>query len=95
MSTKRGPYRKCYLVPHGAGFKYCRAVPRDLQSVEKRAPWVKYLGPVSRPVAETMAHRLAYEHGRRILELRGASVLRPEWIGPLKDHLQTAVDSPP
>ena len=71
MSAKRGPYRKCYIVPHGRGFKYCRAVPKDLQPIEQKQAWVKYLGPVSRAVAETMAHALAYEHGRRILALRG------------------------
>ena len=32
---------------------------------------MKYLGPVSRPVAETMAHALAHEHGKRILAYRG------------------------
>ena len=55
MSDKRGPYRKCYLVPHRTGFKYCRAVPKDLQALEGKQAWVKYLGPVSRAVAETMA----------------------------------------
>ena len=74
MSAKRGPYRKCYIVPHGRGFKYCRAVPKDLQPIEGKQAWVKYLGPVSRAVAETMAHALAYEHGRRILALRGEEV---------------------
>ena len=71
MSAKRGPYRKCYLVPHGRGFKYLRAIPKDLQPVEQKKAWVKYLGPVSRPVAETMAHALAHEHGKRILAFRG------------------------
>ena len=74
MSAKRGPYRKCYLVPHRTGFKYCRAVPKDLQSIEGKQAWVKYLGPVSRAVAETMAHALAYDHGRRILALRGETI---------------------
>ena len=64
MSAKRGPSRKCYLVPHRTGFKYCRAVPKDLQPVEQKKAWVKYLGAVSRPVAETMAHALAHEHGK-------------------------------
>lgn len=71
MSAKRGPYRKCYLVRHGAGFKYCRAVPKDLQPIEKKQAWVKYLGSVSRAEAETLAHALAHEHGKRILALRG------------------------
>ena len=78
MSTKRGPYRKCYIVAHGAGFKYCRAIPKDLQPIEQKQAWVKYLGPVSRPVAETMAHGLAYEHGLRILALRGQSPPGPQ-----------------
>lgn len=81
MSAKRGPYRKCYLVPHGRGFKYIRAVPKDLQPLEKRKAWVKYLGPVSRAVAETLAHALAHEHGRRILEVRGyPSVATPSEV---------------
>ena len=70
MSAKRGPYRKCYLVPHGRGFKYLRAIPKDLQVIEQKKVWVKCLGPVSRPMAETMAHALAHEHGMRILAFR-------------------------
>ena len=70
MSAKRGPYRKCYLVPHRTGFKYCRAVPKDLQPIEGKRAWLKCLGPVSRAVAETIAHALAYEHGKRILAFR-------------------------
>ena len=77
MSAKRGPYRKCYLVPHGRGFKYLRAIPKDLQAVEQKQAWVKYLGPVSRPVAETMVHALAHEHGRRILTFRGSPSSQP------------------
>ena len=79
MSAKRGPYRKCYLVPHGRGFKYLRAVPKDLQPVEQKKAWVKYLGAVSRPVAETMAHALAHEHGKRILAFRESSPGQP-WL---------------
>ena len=82
MSDKRGPYRKCYLVPHRTGFKYCRAVPKDLQAIEGKQAWVKYLGPVSRVVAETMAHALAYEHGRRILALRGGTLVGAEVTPP-------------
>ena len=93
MSAKRGPYRKCYLVPNRTGFKYCRAVPKDLQPIEQKQAWVKYLGPVSRAVAETMAHALAYEHGRRILALRGESLTEPEAI-PTRNLPGTAVVSP-
>lgn len=73
MRVKRGPYRKSYIVRHRAGFKYCRAVPKDLQPVEKKQAWVKYLGPVSLAVAETMAHALAHQHGERILAFRARS----------------------
>ena len=42
---------------------------------------MKYLGAVSRPVAETMAHALAHEHGMRILAFRdqvpGGQLARP------------------
>ena len=78
MSAKRGPYRKCYLVPHGRGFKYLRAIPKDLQAAEKKQAWVKYLGPVSRTEAETLAHALAHEFcmtaGTRRLASRDAPV---------------------
>ena len=77
MSAKRGPYRKCYLVPHGRGFKYLRAIPKDLQAVEQKKAWVKYLGAVSRAEAETLAHALAHEHGRRILTFRGSPSSQP------------------
>ena len=72
MSAKRGPYRKCYLVPHGRGFKYLRAIPKDLQAVEQKKAWVKCLGAISRAEAETLAH-----DGRRILVLRGSPVSLP------------------
>ena len=70
MRTGRGSYRKCYIVPHGNGFKYLRRVPEDIQHLENRRAWVKCLGSVSRLEAETLAHVLAYEHGKRILALR-------------------------
>ncbi|KAB2938275.1 MAG: hypothetical protein K8F92_16700 [Hyphomicrobium sp.] len=74
MSADRGPYRKSYIVPHGSGFKYLRAIPKDLQPLEKnKQAWVKYLGPVSRTEAATLAHALAHEHGRRIMALRALS----------------------
>ena len=91
MSAKRGPYRRCYLVPHRTGFKYCRAVPKDLQPTEGKQAWVKYLGPVSRAVAETMAHALAYEHGRRILALRGEKFE----LNPLLVRAPPLASSPP
>ena len=70
MRTGRGSYRKSYIVPHGNGFKYLRRVPEDIQHVENRRAWVKCLGSVSRLEAETLAHGLAHEHGKRILTLR-------------------------
>ena len=72
MRTGRGSYRKSYIVPHGNGFKYLRGVPRDIQHLENRRAWVKCLGNVSRAEAETLAHGLAYEHGKRILALRAS-----------------------
>jgi hypothetical protein len=70
MRTGRGHYRKSYIVPHGRGYKYVRAVPEDLRYIENKSAWVKCLGNVSRAEPETLAHGLAYEHGRRILALR-------------------------
>ena len=70
MDGVRGSYRKCYIVPHGRGFKYVRAVPKDLRHLENKSAWVKCLGNVSRMEAETLAHGLAYEHGKRILAFR-------------------------
>ena len=78
MRTGRGSYRKCYIVPHGRGFKYLRAVPKDIQHLENRRAWVKCLGNVSRAEAETLAHALAHEHGKRILVLRGLASGAPE-----------------
>ena len=49
-------------------------MPKDLQSIVGKQAWVKYLGPVSRAVAETMAHGLACEHGRRVLALRSGGL---------------------
>ena len=77
MSAKRGPYRKCYMVPHGTGFKYCRAIPKDLQPIEQKAS----LGQISSAgypwVAETMAHALAHQHGQRILAFRAGCTTPP------------------
>ena len=73
MRDKRGLYRKSYIVAHGRGFKYVRAIPKDLQDIEKKCAWVKCLGAVGRAEAETQAHALAHEHGKRILALRALS----------------------
>ena len=70
MGRRPRHYRKCYIVAHGRGFKYLRAVPRDLQAIEHRQAWVKCLGVINRREAETLAHALAYEHERRIEALR-------------------------
>ena len=71
MGTRPRHYRRCYVVPHGRGFKYIRAIPKDLQAVEGRKAWVKCLGVISRREAETLAHVFAYQHERRIEFLRG------------------------
>lgn len=78
MGRGRGHYRKCYIVAHGPGFKYVRAIPEDLRHIEKKSAWVKCLGSVSRLEAETLAHGLAYEHGKRILALRGLAKSDPQ-----------------
>ncbi len=88
MRRARGRYRGLYLMPHGRGFKYLRAVPKDLWAVEGRTAWVKCLGAVSRPQAEILAHQLAALHGQRIEELRarlGAGTFR-------SDAMPTACD---
>ncbi len=78
MSGERGHYRKSYIVPHGNGFKYVRGVPKDIRPIEKKSVWVKCLGSVSRLEAETLAHGLAYEHGKRILAFRGLARGEPK-----------------
>jgi integrase len=70
MGSRPRHYRKCYIVTHGRGFKYLRAVPKDLQAIEHKQAWVKCLGVINRREAETLAHALAYEHERRIEALR-------------------------
>ena len=70
MGSRPRHYRKCYIVTHGRGFKYLRAVPKDLQAIEHKQAWVKCLGVINRREAETLAHALAYEHERRIETLR-------------------------
>ncbi len=82
------------LGPSQTGFKYCRAVPKDLQSIEGKQAWVKYLGPVSRAVAETMAHGLAFEHGRRILALRGGAAEGDPKIGGVLNLLHHKLGTP-
>ncbi len=78
MSGVRGHYRRSYIVPHGNGFKYVRGVPKDLRHIEKKSAWVKCLGSVSRLEAETLAHGLAYQHGKRILAVRGLARGEPQ-----------------
>jgi len=85
MRTGRGSYRKCYIVPHGNGFKYVRGVPKDIQHLENKRTWVKCLGNVSRAEAETLAHALAHEHGKRILALRGLAKSEPETLPTIRD----------
>ena len=70
MGSRPRHYRKCYIVTHGRGFKYLRAVPKDLQAIEHKQAWVKCLGVINRREAETLAHALAYQHERRIEALR-------------------------
>ena len=70
MTRRPMHYRRCYIVPHRRGFKYLRAVPKDLQAIEHKQAWVKCLGVINRREAETLAHALAYEHDRRIEALR-------------------------
>ena len=68
-------------MPHGLGFKYLRAVPKDLQALEHKQAWVKCLGVISRREAETLAHALAYQHERRI------EALRADLAGTRRAHL--------
>ena len=70
MGRRPRHYRKSYIVTHGRGFKYMRAVPKDLQVIEHKQAWVKCLSVISRGEAETLAHALAYQHERRIEALR-------------------------
>jgi hypothetical protein len=40
-------YRKSYVTKHGAGYRYQRAVPEELQPIVGRKAWTKYLGAVT------------------------------------------------
>jgi integrase len=62
-----------YLFPHGRGFKYLRAVPRDLRSEISRRTWVKtFPGSVSFDDAKAKCRELAVEHDRLVAGLRKA-----------------------
>lgn len=67
--VKRGPYRKSYIVRHGRGFKFVRAIPKELQPLEGKKAYVVWLGVIDRSDAETRAHDLAAEFGRRMKRL--------------------------
>jgi len=58
-----------YVVRHHGGFKYVRAIPKDLQPLEGKKVWTEYIGRDANE-ASTRALELAAEHNRRAKVLR-------------------------
>ena len=58
-------------------FKYVRGVPKDIQHLEGRPYWIKYLGD---------AHGLAHEHAKRILVLRVLAKGEPQLHSIIPSH---------
>jgi integrase len=63
-------YPKTYVVKHGRGWKYKRAIPRDLQAILRKKVWTRYLGDTGRAEAEIAARKLAVEHDDLVRDLR-------------------------
>lgn len=62
-----------YLVRHHGGYRFFRAIPRDLQQLEGRKAFSVYLGPLTPSEAKTRALELALEQDRRAEALRQMS----------------------
>lgn len=68
---KRGTYLKNYLGRHGRGWRYRRAIPRDLHTAYGgQSVWTRYLGNVGQDEAERLARALAVEHDNQIVALK-------------------------
>lgn len=65
-----GNYRKRHISRHRTGWRYKRAVPRELQGLIGRKEWSEYFGSIGERVAETKARELAVEHDRLVGQLR-------------------------
>ena len=63
-------YLKTYVVKHGRGWKYKRAVPADLQACVRKKVWTRYLGATSEADAEHAGRKLSVEHADLIRRLR-------------------------
>jgi hypothetical protein len=68
-------------------------VPEDIQHVENRRAWIKHLGSISRAQAEMLAHGLAHEHSKRILELRGLLKNTPLMRSPDREIARDPIGS--
>jgi integrase len=66
---KRGPYRKQHVSEHRIGWRYKRAVPRDLQGVAGCKEWSEYLGR-NPDAARIRARALASRDDVRIAQWR-------------------------
>ncbi len=66
-------YKRNHLSRQGNGWRFVRAVPRDLQALERKKTWTKYLGVVSSSAAEIEARKLASHYDARIAKLRKLS----------------------
>ena len=66
-------YKRNFLSTQGNGWRFVRAIPRDLQALERKKTWTKYLGVVSNNEAEIEARKLASHYDARIAKLRKLS----------------------
>jgi hypothetical protein len=62
-----------FLTRHGAGYKYIRAVPKDLRLVAGKRFWTRYIGSVTHQAAKAKALLHAAEHQRLIDGLKTLS----------------------
>lgn len=66
-------YKKNYLTQHRNGWRFVRAVPDELQALEGRKQWSKYLGVIAYDAAEVEARKLASHYDARIAKLKRLS----------------------
>lgn len=85
-------YKKNYLTQHRNGWRFVRAVPDELQALEGRKQWSKYLGVIAFDAAEVEARKLASHYDARIAKLKRLSKADRETItkeGSLETYTRT------
>lgn len=72
--NRRSSYQKTHITRHGRGWKYARAIPADLRTLEGgKTTYVKTLGAVAYEDAEREARRFDAIYDTRIQRLRALS----------------------